>query len=147
VGIRHTYSSTCKLCKEQKTINTIVYGDYDGNEGEGSTHEPEECKKCQVLKEEKTPSFNLALKYYKKCRKVEQKMEKKHQKDKDENYVCLTMLRSKLKQNSEISEKSLKKRIDELLAISNDMQDPWVLGQIISYIQEDSLLAMTKNTP
>jgi hypothetical protein len=144
MGIRHKYTSTCKLCKEQKTITTIVYGDYDGNEGDGSTHEPEECKKCQALKEEKIPSFSMALNFYKKCRNIEKKIEEKHNKDKDENYVHRTMLRSNLKRNSEISEKSLKNRIDELLEISNDIQDPWVLKEIIKYIQEDALWSMSR---
>lgn len=140
----HSYTSTCNLCGSGESRNTVIYGDYDGDEGDGATHEPENCTACKVLRANANGVFKIALKHYKEKRSIVKKLEKKHQKEIKDKYISLGMIGHYLRNYSELTPVKLGKRLEELVAIAKKSKatprvedDIWILRVLLKEVRED----------
>lgn len=87
MGIRHEYISTCTLCGAGKICESVVYGDYDGDEGGGSTHSYKNCAECVGLKKASPYMFEMAVRQYERAEGIVEKLTKEFEKDIDLYFI------------------------------------------------------------
>ena len=157
MGIKHQYTSTCTLCGAGKNVNTIVYGDYDGDEGEGSTHSYKDCAECAGLKKASPFMFKMAVKQYNRAEKIEARLTKKFKKELEEDYIWRFTVADKAARHRELGTvESLKTYLQDKILISKSTrkskkaikveEEEWILSTLLEDLKRDFVNAVTHKT-